>query len=179
MFSLARGALGTRCATIAPLVPHSSSPACDIRRILTRRRRLAVQAGKSKPKYSRETVLCTFKKDKALKKAIELNGTSFQDAVIRVGLNVEPVREAKRAEGSERIFVGNLPWDMTVEKVRPPFPSEGVDVHAAAGCAEAWFGCALGYPQLPRDSSTHPHADSPRQRGGRERSEEVLKHAVY
>jgi hypothetical protein len=80
------------------------------------------QVGKSKPAYKRETVLCTFKKDKALKKALELNGTSYQNAVIRVGLNVEPLREAKRAEGSERVFVGNLPWDMTPQKVRPHEP---------------------------------------------------------
>ena len=55
------------------------------------------QSGKEKTVYKRETVLCTFKKDKAVAKAIEMSGQSLAGRPVKVGLNTEPLAEAKQA----------------------------------------------------------------------------------
>jgi len=77
--------------------------------------------GKVQKAYNREPILCTFKKDKALQKALSMNGSEYQGRKIVVGLNVKPLATKQQAEGSERVFVGNLPLDITPEKVEQMF----------------------------------------------------------
>eukprot|EP00854_Cymbomonas_tetramitiformis_P003429 gene3429-4309_t len=69
--------------------------------------------GRSKNTYAREVVYCTFKKDKAVQKAIAQSGQLLQGRALRIAMNTEQVKQQKQAEGSQRIFVGNLPLDVT------------------------------------------------------------------
>mmetsp|Transcript_10512 Transcript_10512/g.14320 ORF Transcript_10512/g.14320 Transcript_10512/m.14320 type:complete len:214 (+) Transcript_10512:78-719(+) len=84
--------------------------------------------GKVKGVYKREVVLCTFKKDKAVKKAIALNGTPFLERSIKIGSNTEPIHPPKQAEGSERVCVRNLPLNISTIQVEKMFSKCGTVV---------------------------------------------------
>lgn len=55
-----------------------------------------------------ELVLVTFKKNKAVDKALALSGQQLSGRTVVVGLNTRPPRPRGEAQSSVRVFVGNL-----------------------------------------------------------------------
>lgn len=72
-----------------------------------------------------KTALVTFKKNKAVEKALALSGGMLGDRQVIVGLNTRPPPQRKQAVGSCRVFVGNLPFNADDAAVRSHFASCG------------------------------------------------------
>ena len=67
----------------------------------------------------------TFKKDKAVEKALAMTGQMLGGREIVIGINTKPPKAKGGATGSLRVFVGNLPFDATEPAVRKHFASCG------------------------------------------------------
>ena len=72
-----------------------------------------------------ETVLVTFKKNKAVEKAIGQSGATLSGREVVIGLNTRPPKPKGGAQGSVRAFVGNLPFDVAEDAVREHFSACG------------------------------------------------------
>ena len=72
-----------------------------------------------------ETALVTFKKNKAVEKAVALSGGTIGDRQVLVGINSRPPPVKKQACRSCRVFVGNLPFNADDAAVRAHFSSCG------------------------------------------------------
>ncbi len=57
----------------------------------------------------REVAFVSFKKNKAVQKAIAMSGSTLAGHVVAVGLNSQPPKRRGAVQTSVRIFVGNLP----------------------------------------------------------------------
>ena len=58
-----------------------------------------------------ERVLVSFKKNKAVQRAVGLSGSWLSDREVVIGINTQPPKARGQACGSCRVFVGNLPFD--------------------------------------------------------------------
>ena len=73
-----------------------------------------------------EVALVTFKKNKAVDKAIARSGDTLDGRQLVIGLNTKPPRpRTTEASASCRVFVGNLPFGVTEAEVRAIFEGVG------------------------------------------------------
>ena len=72
-----------------------------------------------------ETAIVTFKKNKAVQKALALSGTELEGRAVIVGINNRPPHPRRAAQGSCRVYVGNLPFEARDEHIRDFFSNCG------------------------------------------------------
>ncbi|KAL1507042.1 hypothetical protein AB1Y20_007904 [Prymnesium parvum] len=72
-----------------------------------------------------ELVLVSFKKNKAVEKAIAQSGGQLSGREVVIGLNTRPPKRRSGVLSSVRAFVGNLPFDVTEDAVRAHFAECG------------------------------------------------------
>ena len=72
-----------------------------------------------------EVALVTFKKDKAVEKALALSGQALGGREVVIGRNTRAPKPKSHAQGSVRVFVGNLPFDAEDGEVREIFAGVG------------------------------------------------------
>lgn len=73
----------------------------------------------------REIAFVSFKKNKALQKALAMSGQSLSDRALVIGINTRPLERKKQPTSSIRVFVGNLPLTADDAAVRALFDSCG------------------------------------------------------
>ena len=72
-----------------------------------------------------ELVLVTFKKNKALQRAVGMIGATLSEREVKIGINTRPPKARGQAAGSCRAFVGNLPFDADEELIKATFAQCG------------------------------------------------------
>ena len=79
------------------------------------------------PKAGRlyDLALVTFKKHKAVQRAVGLSGAQLSEREVAIGINNRPPKPRGQASSSCRVFVGNLPFDADEDLLKRTFVSCG------------------------------------------------------